>query len=66
MQYMVKKVDMSNVKNVDDYIKASNNATIKYCNGLNEVTEYCGGKLHRCRNGYAGFIGDIEYVAVKV
>ena len=66
MQYMVKKVDMRNVKSVDDYLKASDNATIKYCNGLKEVIEYCGGKLHRERNGYAGFIGDIEYFAVKV
>ena len=66
MQYMVKKIDMSNVKNVDDYIKASSDATIKYCNSFKEVTEYCGGRLHRGRYGYSGINGDIEYTAVKV
>ena len=66
MQYMVKKINLSKVKTIPEYWDAVNKATIKYCNGLDELKKYCGGSLHRQRNGYAGIIGDIEYVAVKV
>ncbi len=64
-QYRVKKINLANVKNVDDYWNAVNNATIHYCTGLKEVYEYCGGKLHRERCGYAGVSGNIEYVAER-
>lgn len=65
-QYRVKKIDISKAKNLDEYWKAVNNATVHYCNGLDELRAYCGGKLHRQRNGYAGINGNIEYVAERV
>ena len=63
--YKVKKINLSKVNNLDEYWDAVNKAQIKYCKGLKEVKEYCGGKLHRERNGYSGIIGDIEYVAIR-
>ena len=63
--YEVKKVDLSKVRNVDDYWERVNNAPIHYCNGTKELWEYCGGKLHRQRAGYSGIKGNIEYVAVR-
>ena len=65
-KYGVKKIDMANINNVDDYNKAYNNATIHYCNGLQEVEKYCGGKLHKQRNGYSGVNGNIEYIAERI
>ena len=62
-QYRVKRIDLSNVKTMDDYWNAVNNAPIKYCNGIAELREYCGGQLHRHRHGYSGINGNIEYVA---
>lgn len=64
-QYMVKKININGINSVDDYWKAVKNATIHYCNGLKELQEYCGGKLHKQRNGYSGTNGNIEYVAEK-
>ena len=64
-QYMVKRIDLSKVNTIDEYWEAVKKATIKYCNGLDEVTQYCGGKLHRQRNGYSGINGNIEYVAER-
>lgn len=64
-QYRVKRINLTKVKNVDDYWNEVKNATIKYCNGVEELREYCGGKLHRQRNGYSGINGNIEYVAEK-
>ena len=63
--YKVKKINLSKVNNLDEYWDAVNKAQIKYCKGLKEVREYCGGKLHRERCGYAGIIGNIEYVAIR-
>ena len=65
-QYRVKKIDISKVRNTNDYWDAVNKATIHYCNGLKELKEYCGGRLYRQRNGYAGAIGNIEYVAERI
>lgn len=65
VQYRVKKIDISKVKDIDDYWNAVKNASIKYCNGIKELREYCGGKLYRQRNGYSGINGNIEYVAEK-
>lgn len=64
--YMVKKINLSKVNTVNDYWAAVNRAHIHYCNGIKELWEYCGGKLHRERCGYAGIIGNIEYVAERV
>ena len=66
VQYRVKKIDISKVKDTNDYWNAVKNATIHYCNGIKELTEYCGGKLHRQRNGYSGINGNIEYVAERI
>ena len=63
--YAVKKINLSKINNLDEYWNAVNRAQIKYCKGLKEVKEYCGGKLHRERCGYAGIIGNIEYVAIR-
>ena len=64
-QYRVKRINLTNIKTSEDYWKAVQNATIHYCNGIKELAEYCGGKLHRQRNGYSGINGNIEYVAEK-
>ena len=64
-QYRVKKIDLSKVKNMDDYWKTVQNASVHYCKGLMELRDYCGGKLHRQRCGYSGINGNIEYVAEK-
>lgn len=64
--YRVQKINLSYVKTMDEYYHAVNEAEIRYCNGLKEVEAYCGGKLHRQRNGYAGSNGNIEYVAERV
>ena len=65
-QYRVKKIDLTKAKNVDEYWVLVENAPIKYCNGIAELREYCGGHLHRQRNGYSGINGNIEYVAEKI
>lgn len=64
--YRVQKINLSFVKTIDEYNHALNEAEIKYCNGLKEVEEYCGGKLHKQRNGYSGIKGNIEYIAEKI
>lgn len=64
-QYRVKKINLDKVNNLDEYWNAVKNASVKYCNGIKELREYCGGKLHRQRNGYSGINGNIEYVAEK-
>ena len=64
--YRVEKVNMTNVVTTDDYAKALESAEVKYCIGLNQVFDFCGGKLFRCRNGYAGNDGKYGYVAFKV
>ena len=65
-KYRVKKIDLTKAKNVDEYWVLVKNAPIKYCNGIAELREYCGGRLHRQRNGYSGINGNIEYVAEKI
>ena len=65
-QYRVKKINLDKVNNSDEYWNAVNKASIKYCNGIKELREYCGGSLHRQRNGYAGINGNIEYVAERI
>lgn len=64
-KYIVKRINLSKVKTMDDYWNEVKKATIKHCNGIEELREYCGGKLHRQRNGYAGINGNIEYVAER-
>ena len=65
-QYMVKKINIKNIKNTDEYWNAVKYAPIHYCNGIKELREYCGGSLHRHRNGYCGTNGNIEYVAERI
>ena len=66
VQYRVKRINISKVKDTNDYWNAVKNATIHYCNGIKELGEYCGGKLHRQRNGYSGINGNIAYVAERI
>lgn len=63
--YQVKKIYIKPNMTMDDYWDAVNKATIHYCEGIKELREYCGGKLHRERCGYSGINGNIEYVAEK-
>ena len=65
IQYRVKKINLDKVNNLDDYLDAASKASVKYCNGIKELREYCGGNLHRQRNGYSGINGNIEYVVEK-
>lgn len=64
--YRVKKIDLSYVKTHDEYWHAVNNASVHYVNGIKGLREFCGGRLHRERCGYAGMNGNIEYVAEKI
>jgi hypothetical protein len=50
---------------LDHYYEEMKKAEIKYCDGLDEVTQYCGGKLKRERCGYSGIINNIQYVAER-
>ena len=62
--YQVKKINLKNIKTIGEYWDAVNKAPVHYCNGLEELRAYCGGRLHRQRAGYSGINGDIEYVAI--
>lgn len=65
--YEVKRIVLKPNMTVDEYWNAVKKATIKYCDGLDEVRKYCGGKLHRQRGGgYSGVNGNVEYVAMRV
>ena len=64
-QYEVKRIKLKPNMNVNDYWDAVKRAPIHYCAGLEELRQYCGGKLHRGRCGYSGINGDIEYVAIR-
>ena len=66
VQYAVKKINLEKVKNINDYWNEVQRASIKYCNGMEELRQYCGGKLHRQRHGYSGINGNIEYIAERV
>ena len=66
VQYRVKRINLDKVTNTDEYWNAVKYATVKYCNGIRELQEYCGGKLHRVGHGYSGINGNIEYIAEKV
>lgn len=66
IQYAVKKINLDKVKNINDYWNEVQKASIKYCNGMEELKQYCGGKLHRQRHGYSGINGNIEYVAERI
>lgn len=64
--YAVKKIDLLHTTTPEEHEEATNRATEKYCNGLKEVYEYCGGRLPRCGYGYSGINGNTEYIAYKV
>ena len=64
--YMVKCIKVYDGMTTEEHWKRVASAWPHYCKGLNEVWDYCGGRLHRGRCGYYGTIGDIEYVAVRV
>lgn len=64
--YAVKRINLKQVKSVDEYWEAVKKAPVHYCSGIIELKEYCGGALHRERNGYTGICGDVMFVAEKV
>ena len=64
-KYMVRKIDLNKVKTHEEYWEEMKKSEIKYCDGLDEVTQYCGGKLKRERCGYSGIINNIQYVAER-
>ena len=66
VQYAVKKINLEKVKDINDYWNEVQKASIKYCNGMEELKQYCGGELHRQRHGYSGINGNIEYVVERV
>lgn len=64
--YVVRKIELPNRRlSFVEYLEAYNKAERVYCKGMKEVEEFVGGKLHRCRAGYEGIIGNTEYVAEK-
>lgn len=68
-KYIVTRVDMrtiNNAKNITEYQKAVFSATKVYCDSLTDVWEFCGGKLHRERCGYAGINGNFEFLATRI
>ena len=65
-EYKVKKINLKNCYDMDEYQKRAQNASVHFCKGQKELIEYCGGKLKKERCGYCGIIGDIEYIAEKV
>lgn len=66
VQYAVKKINLEKVKDINDYWCEVKRAEIKYCNGIEELRQYCGGKLYKQRCGYSGINGNIEYIAERV
>lgn len=74
--YCVKRVVINNDNDNDNYYywNKVKNATIIFCNGIKELREYCGGKLHRENNIYGTVYsginpsvnGDIYYKAYKI
>ena len=64
--YAVKKIELAECKNMDDYTQAVADAQEIYCKGLEEVTQYVGHKLKKGRFGYSGTVGNTEYIAYRV
>lgn len=64
--YGVVAVDMAKLETPDDYINAYREAEPVILNGLQEVFNYCGGKLYRGRCGYGGMNNGISYYAYKI
>ena len=65
--YEVKRIILKSNMTENEYWDKVKNATVKYCNGVDELTDYCGGKLHRQRGGgYSGINGNIEYIAIRI
>lgn len=65
--YVVRKIkfEPGKMMTFHEYNEAYVNAERVYCKGMKEVEKFVGGKLHRCRAGYSGIIGNTEYVAEK-
>ena len=60
--YEVKKIDMSDIKTVDDYTAALNSTTPVRLSGLKTVQDFCGVMLRRERAGYSASSGNFEFV----
>ena len=73
-EYRVKKIKLDSNdsnNNYKAYWDKVNKAPIKYCKGIKELRNYCGGTLHRISNlgvgkvAYSCYVGDYEYYAEK-
>ena len=66
MKYAVKKIRVTNDMTLEQYNDAISRAPIQYFKTFTEVTSYCGVRLSRCGYGYAGSIGEFDFVAYKI
>ena len=66
MKYAVKKCRITGGMTPEQYNDAISRAPIQYFKTFTEVTSYCGVRLSRCGCGYAGSIGEFEFVAYKI
>lgn len=64
--YDVRIINTAGISSPEEFQIEVDNAIPHYCNGLEEVFNYCGGKLHRYSAGYAGQRGNWEYIATRV
>lgn len=70
--YAAKRITVKPGMTQKEYFTAMGQANIRYCHGIKELREFCGGKLRT--NGktiygktrYAGRNGDIHYAAWKL
>lgn len=64
-KYALKVIYTGNIRSIEEYQKAIEDARTIYFDGLRSVFDYCGGKLFRQRHGWSGMRGNIEYLCVK-
>ena len=65
-KYMIKKIDFSNVKNFDEYMKEIENAIPIYKEGLEAVKNHSGTNIKKQRCGYSATKGNFEYIIERV
>lgn len=65
-KYSVKKIDTRNINTPEEYWNAQRNAVEKHFDTMTEVRKYCGGKLHKERNGWCGFDGTYDYICTRI
>ena len=65
-KYKIIKIDTSKLNTPEEHWKAVESAKAYYIEGFKAVQAFCGGSLHKERCGYAGCIGDIEFIVTKI